>query len=354
MIGAAAGLLLAPTGDAGEVTNLTVFAAGTRAVAAEVNGNFDALKGAVNDNDARIAALEALVQSLQATVETQASTIGELETKLAHVSMVTHNGQPTMRFSGINVQIVNGLGVTDSVNGTGNLIVGYDEADESSIFRCTIGWNDVTQAPVMDQTTCAEAGGTWTNAGFKDGSHYIVAGTQNNYSRFGGVVLGYGNTGNYDYANVTAGYQNIASGPSAAVSGGYRNTASGRFASVSGGGSGAATNTWASVSGGSSGVASGTYASVSGGSRNIASGNSASVSGGMQNEASSDDASVSGGSGNIASGSVSSVSGGRDNTARGVFSSVSGGYGCIQEPSNYKWSVGQANSTGGCHATLGN
>lgn len=352
-IAAAAGVLLAPAGYAGEIADLTVFTAGTKAVAAEVNGNFDAVKLAVNDNDARIAALEALVQTLQATVAAQASTIGDLEEKLAHVSFVTHNGQPTVRFSGVNVQIVNGEGVTESVNGTGNLIVGYDEADTSAIYRCTIGWDDMTSTPVTDQTTCEAAGAAWTNRGFKTGSHYIVAGTQNNYSRFGGVVLGYGNTSNYDHANVTAGFQNTASGPSASVSGGYRNTASGRFASVSGGGSGAATNTWASVSGGYSGVASGTYASVIGGRQNTASGPAASVSGGVENEASNDGASVSGGWGNTASGSAGNVSGGLENTASGAFSSVSGGNGCNSGASNFKWAVGQT-STSGCHTTLGN
>jgi hypothetical protein len=301
-IAAVVGLFLAQAVNAGEVADLTVFKAGTKAVAAEVNGNFEAVKTAVNDNNARIAALEELVQSLKATVEAQASTISALEEKLANVSVVTHNGQPTVRFSGVNVQIVNGLGSTDTINGTGNLIVGYDEATTDPRSLCTIGWNDTTAAPVTDEASCAAVGGTWTSEGFKTGSHYIVAGKGNNYSRFGGVVFGYENTSNFDYANVT---------------GGYRNTASGRQATVSGGGGGSATHVWSSVSGGFSNVASAPYASVSGGSRNVASGNQASVSGGRESEASGENASISGGTSNKAMAFASSVSGGRENTASG-------------------------------------
>ena len=44
-----------------------------------------------------------------------------------------------MRFTGVNVQVVNGAGSTATANGTGNLIVGYDETDTSLASRCTLG-----------------------------------------------------------------------------------------------------------------------------------------------------------------------------------------------------------------------
>jgi hypothetical protein len=112
------------------------------------------------------------------------------------MSLVTHNDQPTVRFSGVNVQIVNGLDATDTINGAGNLIVGYDEADTSRTSRCTAGWyvSPIWGLAVKDAANCAEVGGTWTNEGFKTGSHYIIAGSGNNYSGFGGVVFGYQNT----------------------------------------------------------------------------------------------------------------------------------------------------------------
>ena len=64
---------------AGEVTIPNTFTAGTPAVASEVNGNFTAVKTAVDDNDGRIAALEAALATLQTTVATQAATIADLE-----------------------------------------------------------------------------------------------------------------------------------------------------------------------------------------------------------------------------------------------------------------------------------
>src|SRR5438552_6904030 len=36
-------------------------------------------------------------------------------------------GKPTVRFAAVNVQLINDVGRTASVNGTGNLVIGYDE-----------------------------------------------------------------------------------------------------------------------------------------------------------------------------------------------------------------------------------
>lgn len=53
-----AAVCLASLASAGEVTGLTTFTAGTPAKAAEVNGNFTAVKAAVDDNHARLTAAE--------------------------------------------------------------------------------------------------------------------------------------------------------------------------------------------------------------------------------------------------------------------------------------------------------
>jgi hypothetical protein len=110
----------------------------------------------------------------------------------------------TVRFTGVNVQIVSGSGATDgAVNGMGNLIVGYNEP----------------------------RGGGNT----RTGSHNVVVGTQNNFSRFGGIVVGKFNEIGGDYASVLAGNQNTASNRYSSVSGGENNVASGTASSVSGG-----------------------------------------------------------------------------------------------------------------------
>lgn len=380
------------TVQAGSVTVPHTFTAGSPAVAAEVNANFSAVETAVDDNDARIAALEAALASLQGTVTAQAATITSLQATVtaqaatttdlqttvtaqattiealdAEISGLTENSVlglspylvitsdsrgPLVRFQGVNVQIVNGEGSTQTANGTGNLIVGYDEADTSGTYYCTIGTNPTTGTQVTDAITCTNAGGTWIHASMKSGSHYIVAGSQNNYSRWGGVVFGFRNISNYDYASVTGGTNNRASGLNSSISGGASNFARGVESSVSGGLGNFATGNGSSVSGGGNNAASGQSSSVSGGNGNTASAYYSSVSGGEGNTASGSASSVSGGDDNTASGPRSSVSGGFDNTASGSESSVSGGYDCETGSTDYRWVVGTR--TGGCSPTLGN
>jgi hypothetical protein len=258
---------------------------------------------------------------------------------------------PTLRFTGVNVQVVDGSGDTGgTTNGRGNLIVGYNEDN----------------APPNDRS----------------GSHNLVIGPRHTFSSYGGLVAGYrstvsgpsasvtggyGNAATNRYASVSGGYYNTASGSSASVSGGgyntasggaafvsggVGNTASGNLASVSGGGGNTASGNSASVSGGLNNTASGTDASVSGGRQNTANGNYASVSGGRQNTASSDDASVSGGRQNTANGTYASVSGGRSNFASYYGASVSGGYGNNANNSSASVSGGKYNTASGSYASV--
>ena len=181
-----------------------------------------------------------------------------VENKTQDMSRIVdpNTGQNTVRFSGVNVQVVSGSGNTDGpINGVGNLIVGYNE------LRGGLG-NDRT------------------------GSHNLIVGTQNNYSSFGGLVAGRFNTISGQYASVSGGQLNTASGLYASVSGGTTNRAINFAASVSGGVRNRASNFYASVSGGQLNTASGDVASVSGGSNNTASGSFASVSGGFNRSAS--------------------------------------------------------------------
>ena len=230
-----------------------------------------------------------------------------LESLLRHIEVVTTpDGLQEVVITGANLRIVNGLGSTDCrdeasgtlipdcPNGLGNLIVGYNERREGAQVRT--------------------------------GSHNVVVGPGHNFSRFGGLVVGFLNEISGDFAAVCGGFANTASGALAAVSGGRANTASGVAAAVSGGGTNTASADTAAVSGGGFNIASGAFAAVSGGRLNRAIGDGASISGGEVNTASMNFAAVSGGFANTANGGWSAVNGGERNTASGERSSVSGGF----------------------------
>jgi len=245
------------------------------------------------------------------TAEQLEMRIAQLETLLANVTRGTVQGQDTIRFSGVNVQIVNGTGDTSgTVNGRGNLIVGY---------------NELRSLPYVDD---------------RSGSHNIVVGSYQNYPSSGGLVAGSWNTISAPYASISGGSGNVSSGVYSSVSGGVGNTASGGWASVSGGIGNEASYYYASVSGGAGNTASGEWSSVSGGRYNTASGDYSFVGGGGGeteedgNIAFARFSAVVGGGANIAGdpaltdhtvGEQSSVSGGHDNTASGQYASVGGG-----------------------------
>ena len=89
-----------------------------------------------------------------------AARVVALEGKTQDISRQTADpvtGKPTLTISGVNLQVVNGEGKTDSANGVGNLIVGYNER--------------------------GEAFGVKTE---RAGSHHVVVGRANNYVRWGG------------------------------------------------------------------------------------------------------------------------------------------------------------------------
>lgn len=287
-------LALSPSSSgAAELVIPHTFSAGTPAVAGQVNANFAAVKSEVDAKDARIAALEAQVATLMAAVSAlQDSNVMAIDPYLSLESIADPNdagtAYPTVRVSGANLQVVSGSGATDGAyNGLGNLIIGYNEVD--AVFApvvCSDGrWSS--------QQDCEANGALWAR-NHRSGSHNLVLGLFNAYSRHGGLV---------------AARYNAITGNEASVLAGVYNQASGNYASVSGG---------------SSSQASGLAASVSGGGFNLAEG---------------DRASVSGGEGNLASGELSAVSGGGANIAGGVTSTVGGGFGA-QAPGDFDWAAG--------------
>ncbi len=301
----AAEVTCANAGNINADTQVNCFKPNTPAKSAEVNANFERLLQHI----ATLQQSNTNLQQSNTALQQDVSNLQQSNTALL---------QKKLLIEGVNVQIVNGAGTTDTTNGTGNLIIGYNkDVDPSRMAICSMG--DYTT-----QADCENNGGTWaTNQ--RQGSHNVVIGNEHQYTQYGGFVTGIGNVINGTWASVSGGYENTASGEAASVSGGGGNTASGEAASVSGGEVNIASGWAASISGGRDNTASGEAASVSGGHKNTASELRASVSGGAWNKASANYASVSGGSSNNASGEKASVSGGYKNTASKLRSSVSGG-----------------------------
>ncbi len=250
--------------------------------------------------------MRSLVSALLASVTTAAITYhpapqlirADVLEFLSHIEMVDtptddYGGiARTVRISGINVQVVNGLGSTDTINGTGNLIVGYDEMEP--------------------------------DANHREGSHNIVGGGSSHYQSYGGLVVGVSNGVMGPCSSVTGGINSRAWGNANSISGGFQNATYGVAATVSGGSENVANEWAATVSGGGLNHASGRESWVGGGYHNESSGPNASASGGYNNEATGDRSSVCSGMENTASAFVSCVAGGAYRSATGVSDWVAG------------------------------
>jgi FtsZ-binding cell division protein ZapB len=245
---------------------------------------FEALEAKVESLQATVSALESQIDTLQASNTTLQNEIKSLKTSNAtlqsQLTAVQSNHAlllgsfvsvdpnpeigvvgPNITFSGANIHIVSGSGMTNdnlAPTGLGNLIIGYDE--DPVLFN---------RSPL--------------NTGDRGGSHNLVIGSGHRFTKaaFGGLLAGELNTISNLGASVSGGLDNIASGFFASVSGGLKNTAIGEGASVSGGLKNTAIGEGASVSGGLNNTASGFFATVSGGSDNFAAGSGTVVLGGQ-------------------------------------------------------------------------
>jgi hypothetical protein len=216
---------------------------GTLAVAAAVALVLSGCEGDVIDSE------EDVIYGMERDIASLQAQSTALQVKLAAVSI--ENGGDDLVFTNVNVHVRSGSGSTwGSVNGRGNLIVGYDEE--------RIAGSD------------------------KSGSHNLVVGPHHNYTNYGGLVAGDENEVSGAYASVSGGSGSAASADFTSVSGGLENTASGNYSSVSGGYQNIASAGCTSVSGGRINEAgdppvSGAFSHVCGGSGNTATGNDENV-----------------------------------------------------------------------------
>jgi hypothetical protein len=190
--------------------------------------------------------LQVQLNTLQRQIESLKADLGGLKANgvldlNGYLTFDVSNGYPTALFRGINVQIVNGTGETQTVNGTGNLIVGYNRPSASQ-FSCSLGITESASA-------CSAKGGVWAQS-HKSGSHNIIGGDFNSYSSWGGLVLGLENAMSAPYTAVLGGARNRAEGAFASIGGGNHNTASGIYSSVSAGFDNHAAGEYAAVAGG--------------------------------------------------------------------------------------------------------
>ncbi len=187
---------------------------------------------------------------------------------LRHISMIDlptgYDGitARTVRISGLNVQIVDGSGhtfrTTDSVDGSGNLLVGYNEESWSD------GWD-------------------------RRGRHNITVGEGNSYSTdtWGSLVTGYSNTIDGAYSAIISGTHNVVYADNSAIVSGWANEihTGATNALALGGGQNTCWEETAVVCGGRNNFARNPFSVVCGGQDNGTYGDYATVSGGHNRRA---------------------------------------------------------------------
>jgi hypothetical protein len=204
------------------------------------------MRAQLNEDTATLKDMRASLESLRKDVQAANSGVRALQANSildlnGYITFDNSSGYPTVLFNGINVQIVNGTGATQTVNGLGNLIVGYNRP-RTAMPVCSLG-------AFATEPECTARGGVWAR-NHKSGSHNVIAGDFNGYSSWGGVVFGLENAIAAPYASVTGGAGNLASGDLSSVGAGSLNTASGMYGSVTGGLSNVAAGAFSSVGGG--------------------------------------------------------------------------------------------------------
>jgi hypothetical protein len=199
-------------------------------------------------------ALQQQVESLAGDVRgLKANSVLDLN---GYLTFDTSNGYPVALFRGINVQIVNGTGETQTANGLGNLIIGYNRPSTGS-FVCSLGVADT-------EALCRAGGGSWAQS-HKTGSHNLVGGDFNSYSSWGGAVFGLENATSAPSAVVLSGARNKAGGTLSSITGGSYNTAAGIYSTVSGGVGNRAGGEFSAVAGGAQRAAPGPHDWAAGG-----------------------------------------------------------------------------------------
>jgi hypothetical protein len=157
----------------------------------------------------------------------------------------------TVRVIG-NLQIVNGLGRTDTTNGCGNLIVGYNETSLASPSARTGSHNIILGryhshasyaclltgernfATANAPSSCVVGG---SESHVEADRSVVVGGRENNANSAGCVIVGGEDNGanGANYSVVVGGGQNRTAAPASSIFGGGGNTTNGQGSTILGG-----------------------------------------------------------------------------------------------------------------------
>lgn len=196
--------------------------------------------------------------------------VAALEAILANVSRGVDpaTNEDTLFFDNMNVAVRNGSG-PGTVNGRGNLIIGYNEKDDGFTYHEFMPLPQYVPPPPLDVRT---------------GSHNLVIGPWHSYTGHSGIIAGFNSKISGRYGAVIAGQDNVASGLMSFVAGGEYNSASGSRTSVFGGERNDARARYSSILGGGANITNADFSNIIGAIYSQTSGGATSlIVGGAQN-----------------------------------------------------------------------
>ena len=151
-----------------------------------------------------VASLQKQVTSLKSQLTKARSVLALAPYVSLDRSAVNGVAGPNVVFKGCNLQVKSKTSES-TIDGTGNLIVGWDDNPST------------------------------TPSGYRSGSNNLVCGDNQTFTSIGCFLAGGNNTASAEQAAVSGGFANTASNSGATVSGGANNVASGYLSVVSGG-----------------------------------------------------------------------------------------------------------------------
>jgi hypothetical protein len=205
------------------------------------------------------------LNALNTTVEAQGLHLDDFEVRVSRgdelMAFVQIDSRGDVVFSDTNLVVTNGSGSTQSTNGKGNLIMGYNAYTDEE----------------------------------RTGSHNIIVGDNNTFTSTASLIVGDDHSLAGHGSAIIGGELNLLSGDASVIIGGYTTDIAANLATALGGAHNTVTGTYATAIGGYSNTASGDFSTAGPGRENTASGEYSSVLGGALNSAIGLSSSVSGG-----------------------------------------------------------